>query len=119
MYGLPENFDTSFILGRTLELICFNENTVYLHFDGGLLLSIESEYAHQKPESDAVDQIYEVPFLDPNIAQLLGSPIIDGSASTDGTLILTFENGHRLQILDTSGQYESYRIDYGEVSIIV
>lgn len=38
MYGLPETFKRSFILGRTLELIiCFNENTIYFHFDGGLI----------------------------------------------------------------------------------
>jgi hypothetical protein len=119
MYGLPENFDTSFVLGRTLELICFNENTVYFHFDGGLLFSIESEYAYQSHESGPVDHIHKVPFLTPHIVQLLGVTISNASASPDGTLILTFVNEHRLKFFDTSRQYESYKIDFDGRTIIV
>jgi hypothetical protein len=119
MYGLPEDFDTSFLIGRRLDLVCFSANTVNFHFDGGLHFTIESAYAHQSPESGAADQLYEVPVLSSNIMQLLESLIIDGSATADGTLILTFDNGHKLKFLDTSKQYESYKIDHDDITIIV
>ncbi len=119
MYGLPEDFDTSFLLGKRLELICFSENTANFHFDGGLRFTIESAYAHQSSEPGAVDQLNEVPVLSSTIMQLLGSSIVDGAGTKDGTLILTFENGHKLKFFDTSREYESYVIDFNGTTIIV
>ena len=119
MYGLPEDFDPSFFIGRRLELICFGENTVNLHFDGELHITIESAFIYHAPETDSTGQREEIPVLSSEIMRLIGSSIIDCSASTDGALSLTFENDRRLQILDTSSQYESYRIDYGQMNVIV
>lgn len=119
MYGLPKDFDTNFLQGKTLELVCFSENTVNFHFDGGLHITVESAYAHRVPESRETEEIKEIPVSSSDIMQLVGCSIAQVSANVDGTLSLTFENDHRLLFFDTSRQYESYKIDYNEKTIIV
>ena len=119
MYGLPEDFDARTLGGRRLELVCFSENTVNLHFDGELHITIESAFAHQHLEPESENNIQEVPVSGSEIMQLLGLQVIDSFGTADGTLHLSFENGHRLQIFDTSSLYESYRIEFGDLSIVV
>jgi hypothetical protein len=40
MYGLPKNFSPARLVGRILEMICFNENQLYLHFDEKLAVMV-------------------------------------------------------------------------------
>jgi hypothetical protein len=119
MYGLPKDFDTSFLLGKRLELVCFSENTVNLHFDEGLLFTIESGYIYEVPKLGSVDEVLEIPVRSSNIMRILGVAIVDALARSDGTLVVTFENGNKLTLFDPNAQYESYRIDYNNLTIIV
>jgi hypothetical protein len=119
MYGLRKDFDTSFLLGKKLELICLSENTVNFHFNDGLSFTIESAYSHQTPGSKGADEPIQVPALSSNIDELLGSSVTDVLANEDGTLILKFANQHQLKFFDTSPQYESYKINYKDVTVIV
>ena len=89
------------------------------HFDEGLHFTIESGYIYEVPELGSVGQVCEIPVRSSNTMQLLGVAIVDGSANSDGTLIVIFENGHKLTFLDPNKQYESYRIDYYDLTIIV
>jgi hypothetical protein len=46
MHGLPKDFDGSFLVGCTLELVCFAEYQVNLHFGDKSCISIFSAYAY-------------------------------------------------------------------------
>ena len=113
MYRLPKDFDGSFLVGRTLEMVCFNQNQVYLHFDAKITITIESSFSSQN------DQIISVPVRESNLMKLLELTVSEVQGEEDGTLLLTFSNGEMLKIYDTSQQYESYRITYKDNVIIV
>ena len=119
MYKLPQNFDATFLIGRKLEMICFNANQVYLHFDGSVTITIESAFSHQHTRSEANMSIIKVPVSESDLMQLLEHAISAASGDTDGTLTVVFDNGHTLKCFDTSPQYESYQIKRGESVIIV
>ncbi len=50
---------------------------------------------------------------------LLGATIKNFESNENGTLALTFSNGHRLTMLDPSKEYESYDITRPGQTIIV
>lgn len=119
MFGLPKDFDGSIFLSRTLEQICLNENTIYFHFDRGIFISVESAYSYFEADLVSDDQLTEVPKFDANVLRLLGKSIRRATGSSDGTLSLVFETGQMLKIFDTSDQYESYKMDFDNKTIIV
>jgi len=108
LYGLPDDFDVTFFVGRRLEMVCFNENQVYLHFDRRVSLVIESsfEYCFDGQER-SVDSM---PVRSSDLMSLLGATVVRASATTDGTLSLELEGGRRITCFDTSTAYESYQI---------
>lgn len=119
MYGLPADFDGTFLIGRTLEQICFSENQISLHFDADVGVTIESAYAYQEDVAAAEKTpTHSVPASQSNLMQLLGQTIGRVEGASDGTLSLLFTNGHRLWCFDNP-QYQSYQIRDGARVIIV
>ena len=50
MHGLPKNFETGFLQGKTLELVCFAQYQVWLHLSGACLIGVEGELAVDNSE---------------------------------------------------------------------
>ncbi|MHC4525129.1 MAG: DUF6188 family protein [Planctomycetota bacterium] len=113
MYGLPKDFDGTFLVGRTLEMVCFAQYQVFLHFDPEITITIESSFSYQS------DQMISVPVKKSDLMNLLGISVKEVQGDKNGTLSLTFTNGEILKIYDNSEQYESYRIAYKGTEIIV
>jgi hypothetical protein len=113
MHGLPKDFDGSFFLGRILEMVCFNQNQIYLHFDDKITVAIESAFSYKDV------QVMSVPVQKSNLMELLGASVSRVQTGRDGTLELLFDNGSELKIYDTTPQYESYSITYEGHVIIV
>ena len=118
MYGLPPNFDTSVFVGKTLQMICFNANQIYLHFASDLVLTIEGKFLHKKGAADQLAQALAVPITTSDLMLLLERSVSIASGSEDGTLTLVFDNRHILKCFDDR-QYESYRIKNGDEEIII
>ncbi len=118
MYGLPNDFNSERLVGRTLEMICFNENQIYFHFDEKLTIQVGSSLRYQQGPRQAPETI-EVPVLQSNLMQLLGRSTKKAFGDTKGTLTLEFEDGQILQILDDTPLYESYQIIQGDFRILV
>ena len=53
------------------------------------------------------------------IFPLLHEPIVQATATETGGLLLVFRSNYCIEILDTSTQYESFWIKYGDTEIIV
>jgi hypothetical protein len=119
MYGLPTNFDGKFLVGLTLEQICFNQNQVALHFDNDVSIVVESAFSHEGYQSASPAQPLDVPVASSDLMQLLGCSISNASGDKAGTLTLVFDNGHALKCFDTAREYESYRIEHGGKVVIV
>jgi hypothetical protein len=118
MYGLPTGFATSRLLGCTLELVSFSENTVHLSFDKDVSITIESCFTHSL-ESDSSGERTRLPVRESRLMELLGKSIASAHASAEGTLTLLFTNGQSLACFDDTPEYEAYRIKLGDEEIIV
>lgn len=119
MYGLPENFDASFLVDRNLEMICFNINQVTFLFDEHTMITVEGSVLHQLSESDDISSPVSPPIYESSLMQLLERSVSRAFGDEDGTLTLVFDNGHVLKCLDTYSKRESYQIVHGEHVVIV
>ena len=119
MLGLPEDFDGAFFVGRSLELVCFSEKQVCLQFGADTSITVESSFSYQRDSSESSVQVVNVPASESDLMQLLGYSVAEVSASRDGTLVLTFTNGHVFRCSDDSRQFESYHIKHGAIEIHV
>jgi hypothetical protein len=116
MYGLPKGFDAARLIGRTLQLLCFSENQVFLHFDEKVSIEVLGEISYEDLSGDG-PELLQVPMSESDLMQLLGRSI-KAASNAEGTLTLVFDNGHILQCLDTP-EYESYKIRVNDEEIIV
>ena len=76
MFGLPSNFDPSFLCGRTMDLVCFTTHQVNLHFSDGCLISVEGEMSLDDGENLRLPDVL-------SLAYLLIDQEIDRALSTD------------------------------------
>lgn len=120
MWGLKKEIDLSFLTGRELMQVAIGSFQVQFRFDEDVAISVEAEFHY-------FDGQQEWTWLqEPNSSQvagrtvaMLGASIISFESSEDGTLALTFSNGHRLTIVDSYKEYESYDITRPGLNIIV
>lgn len=117
MYGLPEDIDVSFFVGKTLNVVSFAVNVIHLIFDGEVRINIESSFQHQQTHevvSHQLGTIQSVYMIQASsLMQLAGHAVVAALGIEDGTLKLTFDHGHVLQCLDDSEGYECYNFTDG------
>lgn len=118
MYGLPKNFDTAFLLGQTVELVCFSANQVCLHFSNEISITIEGDFSYCKASQEEVMANPLAPSR-VDIVDLLEHRITGATGEENGTLTLRFNHGSIVKCFDNSAKYESYQIRYGDHVIIV
>jgi hypothetical protein len=119
MYKLPKDFDGSFLVGRTLEMVCFGANQVFLHLGDGTMITIESSFQHTRGPDDRDAKKSEMPIAVSDLMQLVGRSVVQAMGDKNGTLTLFFDNEHALKCFDDSSQYESYQIKHGGKIVIV
>lgn len=118
MYGLPRDIDVSFFVGKTLHVVSFAVNVIYLDFDSGVRISIESSFHHQQKHEvvnhqlGTMQSVYMIQTS--SLMQLAGHEVVTALGTDDGTLTLTFDHGQVLQCLDDSEGYECYSFTDGE-----
>jgi hypothetical protein len=104
MFGLPKEFDPSFLRGRTLDMVCFTLHQANLHFSDGFLVSVEGDLS-----LDAGDRM-RLPEVLPPLYVLIDQQVENVSSTPEGTLSLQFKNGRTIHVLDSSEKFESYVI---------
>jgi hypothetical protein len=112
VYGLPKDFNGSFFLGHTFDIVCFNENQATFHF-GKIMITVESAYSYRR------DEVIKVPVKKSDVMELLGAAVLGVEGGQDGTLSLHLDDGHTLKMYDLTPQYESYSITVGDKVIRV
>jgi Family of unknown function (DUF6188) len=111
MYGLKKGIDLSFLKDRELIQVAIGVYQVQFGFDEDVRIGVEGGFDYfdgatelsWKPEA-------EYSRIAARTVALLGATVHTFEAHEDGTLKLAFSNGHRLVILDSSKEYESYSI---------
>ncbi len=118
MYGLPNNTDLSFFRGKLLLQVCIGYNEVILRFSDDLSVTLQTDIGHKK--AGVCMALYKTMIPSASVlVNLLHTSIVNASAEPPGTLVLEFSNNEMLEIYDTSQQYESYQIVYGDKMIVV
>jgi Family of unknown function (DUF6188) len=120
MYGLKKEIDLSFLVGRELIQVAIGLYQVQFHFDEDVAVSVEAEFRYfdgqdewiwrQEPSSHQIAA---------RTVTMLGASITSLERSENGTLALMFSNGHRLTVLDSFKEHESYDITRPGQTIIV
>jgi hypothetical protein len=120
MYGLKKDLDLSFLNGRQVEQVAIGTYQIIFSFDEDVKISTYIEFIYfdgqeewtWKPEPGAAQ-------IASRTVSLLGATIESFESNANGTLALTFSNGQRLTILDSSTEYESYDITRPGSTIVV
>jgi hypothetical protein len=120
MYGLKKEIDLSFLAGRELIQVAIGSFQVQFHFNKEVAISVEAEFRYFDGQQEWVwRQKPSSPQIAARTVAVLGASITNFESSENGTLALTFSNGHRLTILDSFREYESYDITRPGQTIIV
>lgn len=119
MYGLPESFDTTFLIGREVQSITYLAYQVNLYFDNKVWLQIEGGFELYQ-DGKSIEAVKEFPILQSSLLQLIERKIVDVSfVALSGDIQLRFESGHALRVVGDIGPYESYILFDGVKQIIV
>jgi hypothetical protein len=120
MYGLRKEIDLSFLTGRELIQVAIGSFQIQFHFDEDVTVSVEAEFCYFDGQDEWIwQQEPSSPQIAARTVAMLGASITSFETNENGTLALTFSNGHRLTILDSFKEYESYDITRPGQTIIV
>ena len=120
MYGLKKETDLSFLTGRELIQVAIGSFQVQFHFDEDVTVSVEAEFCYFDGQNEWIwQQEPSSPQIAARTLAMLGASISSFETHENGTLALAFSNGHRLTILDSFKEYESYDIARPGQTIIV
>jgi hypothetical protein len=96
------------LVGRSVELLCFAQYSVYIHLQGEAILTVESGLEHTH---EGIRRVYHLstPSNESSLLSILESTITSATVDENGDLQLTASNGDSLCIYKEP-QYESYRL---------
>jgi Family of unknown function (DUF6188) len=120
MYGLRKEIDLGFLSARELIQVAIGVYQIQFGFDEDVIIYVESQFNYfdgqqewtWKPEPGAAQ-------IAARTVSLLGARIQNFEGQENGTLTLTFSNGQRLTLADSSREYESYQITRPGATIVV
>ena len=120
MYGLSKDIDLSFLAGRQVEQVAIGVYQVQFRFDEEVTISVESHFRYFDGQPEWIWSAEPGAALAASrTVSLLTATIERFEIQENGTLFLMFSNGHRLSILDSSKEYQSYDITRPGQTIIV
>ena len=113
MYTFPTEFDANALVGRTLEMICFNANQIYFHFGQRDVICAESAFRFGRSGSGSKLTDVPVPSQESDLMKTIEHRIVAASVSDGHILTLHFDEGSVLEFRDVWGTYESYSVTLG------
>ena len=119
MNGLSADTDLSFLFGKVLGQVCIGYSEAILHFWDGVSITIMSDIGHVSSSGEATAVYKTIRPAAPMLVGFLHCSVERASALPPGTLVLEFSNGDKLEIYDSSPQYESYLIKHGDNVIVI
>lgn len=112
MFGLPVDFDPSFLCGRTLDTVCFTAYQANLHFSDDCLIRVEGDVSLDEGERLRLPDVLSALYL------LIGLEIDSVHGTKAGTLSLSFRGKRVLHIHDSSVQFESYAVSVRGATVV-
>ncbi len=117
MYGIPEDFDWSFMIGQEVLQICIGRNEVIINFDN-ISITVECSFAHSAESKDAdFDGI--LPLKATSLVSLIGYCPTRVIRQSQQLLEIHFSNREKLSLNDDSLQYESFIVNGADGPLII
>jgi hypothetical protein len=118
VFGLPPDVDFSFLAGATCLQVCIGQQEVILRLHSDISVLIGSTVRVTAPGgvTRTIDAAVETGVA---LLSLLAADVSEATGARDGTLTISWTNGWKLQILDSSAEYESYTVSHGDQIIVV
>ena len=104
------------LLEKNLELICFAKFSIYVHLNGGIMLTIQAGYEHTH---DGISKTCELssPVGESALMTVLENTLTSATVDPNGDLCIRFSNSDTVRIFKEPG-YESYRLKIGSDEFI-
>jgi hypothetical protein len=118
MYGIINNLDWSFLIGKELLQICISLYQLSLRFNGDVSINIECEFEHVSLAANSLPAA-KLSGTAVTLVSLLGARITAVSKQGVKTLGIEFSNGEMLMIHDSNDSYESFSINAPGKEIVI
>ena len=120
MHGLKKETDLRFLNGRELIQVAVGLYHTIFKFDEDISIAVEGEFRYFDGQAEWIWRPKPgSSLIAARTVTLLGATIESFESNDNGTLALTFSNGHRLILADSSKEYESYQITRPGETIVV
>ena len=118
MYQIPQETNLEILKGAHVQAVSYSINTIDIFFDGKGSISIEGAFSYTT--ADAVytcDKLF--PSKEYGLLNLLEKNVLNVQISDSRKdLTVVFSDESKL-VLKGSKQYESYKIKFGDIDILV
>lgn len=117
MYGIPENFDLSIILGSDLNMISQGRYDVQFSFDAGIKICLQGIASVLQSGTEIAIWSEEKNWSSLGFQKLLNQSVESVLAPNIRLIEIHFKNSLVLQLHDSSDQYESMQIYFSNDSL--
>lgn len=104
------------LIGKSVELVCFAQYSIYIHLQDRIILTVESGLEHVHNGTRHVHQLSS-PLTESNLLTILEATVTSAGIAANGDLELTISNGDKVRIYKEP-QFESYRLKIGTEELI-
>jgi hypothetical protein len=108
MNGLPSDLDLTPLVGTSVNQICFGMHQLQIHFDERSGVFVESPVVFSGIEGDIPIDDYAIDAS--LLCRLLGGRVIEATRDSQGGLILRFDGGNALHVLNDGPNFESFQV---------
>lgn len=116
MYSLPKDFDPALFVGRELQRICFPPYGWELQFEDSICIKV---FGPLSLGAESLREEGSSPSTLSRLTALPGRRVVVADTEGRGTLVLTFDDGQTLRVIEDGDAYECYHLHLGERAIIV
>ena len=104
------------LIGLHVEMLCFAQFCMYMHFEAQILLTVEASFEHVHGVTRK-SQLTTFPATESSLIRILDCSIVSASVDPNGDLHLTFSNGDTLRVYKQP-EFESYQLRIGNEELI-
>jgi hypothetical protein len=118
MYKVPADLDLRAFDGTTLEQVVIGSHQIVFHFDPQGSIAIEGTWELRDQHGAVIDRSLEPSEREAyRVHSCLGRRVLSARVESSSSIVLTFDSGHVLRVMDDSDQYESFHIQPGDIHI--
>ena len=118
MYGVPADLSLERFVGATLIRVGLGAFQIQFQFHPEGEIAVEGRWELRDQTGRLVDQAEPTGDRDAyRVHQLLAARVIGARVDAPKSIALQFDSGHRLEVFDSSQEYESFTIQPGDIVV--